>query len=70
MSKQTAVNQIKDSYYKMSETEFHYWISQNFERLLKEERDMIMKSQVKSIVPTKTNETFCKIKYTLGEGEE
>jgi hypothetical protein len=69
MSK-TAVNQIKESYYKMSETEFHYWISQNFDRLLKEERDMLIKSCTKHNWATQIKEPYCKIKYMSGEGEE
>ena len=37
----TPLQQIKDNYYKMSESQFHYWMSQNIETLLKQERDII-----------------------------
>lgn len=39
---QTPLQQIKDNYYKMSETQFHYWMSQNIETLMKQERDIIV----------------------------
>jgi hypothetical protein len=38
---QTPLQQIKDNYYKMSESQFHYWMSQNIETLMKQERDII-----------------------------
>jgi hypothetical protein len=38
---QTPLQQIKDNYYKMSESQFHYWMSQNIDKLMKEERDII-----------------------------
>jgi hypothetical protein len=38
----TPLQQIKDNYYKMSETQFHYWMSQNIETLMKQERDIIV----------------------------
>jgi len=39
---QTPLQQIKDNYYKMSETQFHYWMSQNIETLMKQEHDIIV----------------------------
>jgi hypothetical protein len=38
----TPLQQIKDNYYKMSETQFHYWMSQNIETLMKQEHDIIV----------------------------
>jgi hypothetical protein len=38
----TPLQQIKDNYYKMSESQFHYWMSQNIETLMKQERDIIV----------------------------
>jgi len=38
----TPLQQIKDNYYKMSETQFHYWMSQNIETLMKQERNIIV----------------------------
>ena len=39
---QTPLQQIKNNYYKMSESQFHYWMSQNIETLMKQERDIIV----------------------------
>ena len=37
----TPIQQLKENYYKMSESEFHYWMSQNIETLLEKERNMV-----------------------------
>ena len=52
---QTPLQQIKDNYYKMSETQFHYWMSQNIETLLKEERNIIMKAYDRDVINGKQN---------------
>jgi len=46
----TPIQQLKDNYYLMSESEFHYWVSQNMEKLLKEERDMIVKAYNRDVI--------------------
>ena len=50
MIMKTPVQQLKDNYYKMSESEFHYWMSQNIETLLKAERDMIVKAYDRDVI--------------------
>jgi hypothetical protein len=52
---QTPLQQIKDNYYKMSETQFHYWMSQNIETLMKEERNIIMKAYDRDVINGKQN---------------
>jgi hypothetical protein len=47
---QTPIQQLKDNYYLMSESEFHYWVSQNMETLLKAERDMIVKAYNRDVI--------------------
>ena len=47
---QTPIQQLKDNYYKMSESEFHYWMSQNIETLLKAERDTIVKAYNRDVI--------------------
>jgi hypothetical protein len=47
---QTPIQQLKDNYYKMSESEFHYWMSQSIETLLKAERDMIVKAYNRDVI--------------------
>jgi hypothetical protein len=51
----TPIQQLKENYYKMSESEFHYWMSQNIETLLKEERDIIMKAYNRDVINKKQN---------------
>lgn len=46
----TPIQQLKENYYKMSESEFHYWVSQNIEMLLKEECDMIAGAYNRDII--------------------
>ena len=50
MIMKTPIQQLKDNYYKMSESEFHYWVSQNMETLLKAERDMIVKAYNRDVI--------------------
>ncbi len=51
----TPIQQLKENYYKMSESEFHYWMSQNIETLLKEERDIIVKAYNRDVINKKQN---------------
>ena len=51
----TPIQQLKENYYKMSESEFHYWMSQNIETLLKEERNIIMKAYNRDVINKKQN---------------
>ena len=46
----TPLQQIKDNYYKMSESQFHYWLSQNIETLMKEEREMIVNAYNRDVI--------------------
>jgi hypothetical protein len=46
----TPLQQIKDNYYKMSETQFHYWMSQNIETLMKQEREMIVNAYNRDVI--------------------
>jgi len=46
----TPLQQIKDNYYKMSESQFHYWMSQNIETLMKEEREMIVNAYNRDVI--------------------
>ena len=46
----TPTQQIKDNYYKMSESQFHYWLSQNIETLMKEEREMIVNAYNRDVI--------------------
>ena len=41
-SKQTPMQQIKSNYYKMDEVQFHNWIAQNLDALLKEEKCLVI----------------------------
>jgi len=47
MSKQTPLQQIKDNYYKMSESQFHYWMSQNIDKLVQEEKVTVVEAYEK-----------------------
>ena len=51
----TPIQQLKENYYKMSESEFHYWMSQNIETLLKEERNIIVKAYNRDVINKKQN---------------
>ena len=51
----TPIQQLKENYYKMSESEFHYWMSQNIETLLKEERNMIAGAYNRDVINKKQN---------------
>ena len=51
----TPIQQLKDNYYKMSESEFHYWMSQNIETLLEKERDIIVKAYNRDVINKKQN---------------
>ena len=46
----TPIQQLKDNYYLMSESEFHDWMSQNMETLLKAERDMVVKAYNRDVI--------------------
>jgi|LakMenE18May11ns_1017448.scaffolds.fasta_scaffold9641346_1 hypothetical protein len=50
MIMKTPIQQLKDNYYLMSESEFHYWVSRNMETLLKAERDMIVKAYNRDVI--------------------
>lgn len=47
----------------MSESEFHYWMSQNIETLLKEERNIIMKAYNRDVINKKQN-------WAIADGEK
>ena len=47
MNKQTPLQQIKNNYYKMSETQFHTWLAQNIDRLAQEEKLTVIESYEK-----------------------
>ena len=47
----------------MSESEFHYWMSQNIETLLKEERDMIVGAYNRDVINGKQN-------WSIADGEK
>lgn len=51
----TPIQQLKDNYYKMSESEFHYWVSRNIETLLEKERDMVVGAYNRDIINKKQN---------------
>ena len=51
----TPIQQLKDNYYKMSESEFHYWMSQNIETLLEKERDIIVGAYNRDVINKKQN---------------
>lgn len=59
----TPIQQLKENYYKMSESEFHYWMSQNIETLLKEERDIIVKAYNRDVINKKQN-------WSIADGEK
>jgi hypothetical protein len=59
----TPLQQIKDNYYKMSESQFHYWMSQNIETLLKEERNMIVGAYNRDVINGKQN-------WSITDGEK
>ena len=59
----TPIQQLKENYYKMSESEFHYWMSQNIETLLKEERDIIVKAYNRDVINGKQN-------WSIADGEK
>jgi len=48
----TPLQQIKDNYYKMSESQFHYWMSQNIDKLVQEEKvTVVEKDKVIKVAP-------------------
>lgn len=51
----TPIQQLKDNYFKMSESEFHYWMSRNIETLLEKERDIIIKAYNRDVINKKQN---------------
>jgi hypothetical protein len=51
----TPIQQLKENYYKMSESEFHYWMSQNIETLLEKERDIIVGAYNRDVINKKQN---------------
>ena len=73
---QTPLQQIKDNYYKMSETQFHYWMSQNIETLMKEERNIIMKAYNREPIDGIQNwfisdgEKYYNLHYKEGDNKE
>jgi len=38
----TPMQQLKDSYYKMDEMQFSFWVAQNMDRLLMEEKCLVI----------------------------
>ena len=59
----TPIQQLKENYYKMSESEFHYWMSQNIETLLKEERNMVAGAYNRDVINGKQN-------WAIADGEK
>ena len=59
----TPIQQLKENYYKMSESEFHYWMSQNIETLLKEERNMVAGAYNRDVINGKQN-------WSITDGEK
>ena len=51
----TPIQQLKDNYFKMSESEFHYWMSQNIGMLLEKERNIIVKAYNRDVINKKQN---------------
>jgi hypothetical protein len=51
----TPIQQLKENYYKMSESEFHYWMSQNIETLLEKECDIIVGAYNRDVINKKQN---------------
>lgn len=51
----TPIQQLKDNYYKMSESEFQYWMSRNIETLVEKERDIIVKAYNRDVINKKQN---------------
>ena len=51
----TPIQQLKDNYFKMSESEFHYWMSQNIGTLLEKERNIIVKVYNRDVINKKQN---------------
>ena len=43
----TPIQTVKDNYYKMSESQFHYWMSQNIDQLIKDEKTLVIESYEK-----------------------
>lgn len=43
ITNKTPLQQIKSNYYKMDETQFHNWIAQNLDKLLMEEKCLVIK---------------------------
>lgn len=41
-NKQTPMQQLKSNYYKMDEIQFSFWIAQNLDRLLMEEKCLVI----------------------------
>jgi hypothetical protein len=71
----TPLQQIKDNYYKMSETQFHYWMYQNIDKLMKEERNIIMKAYDRDVINGKQNwfisdgEKYYNLHYKEGDNK-
>ena len=71
----TPIQQLKENYYKMSESEFHYWMSQNIETLLKEERNIIVKTYDRDVINGKQNwfiadgEKYYNLHYKEGDNK-
>ena len=59
----TPIQQLKENYYKMSESEFHYWMSQNIETLLEKERNMIAGAYNRDVINGKQN-------WSIADGEK
>ena len=51
----TPIQQLTDNYFKMSESEFHYWMSQNIGTLLEKERNIIVKAYNRDVINKKQN---------------
>ena len=59
----TPIQQLKENYYKMSESEFHYWMSQNIETLLEKERNIIAGAYNRDVINRKQN-------WAIADGEK
>ena len=46
ITNKTPLQQIKSNYYKMDETQFHNWIAQNLDKLLMEEKCLVIEGYV------------------------
>ncbi len=72
----TPIQQLKENYYKMSESEFHYWMSQNIGTLLEKERNIIVGAYNRDVINKKQNwaiengERYYNLHYKEGDNKE